>query len=105
MEGAARISAGLPLDRRLFAKHTVNEPALYSTVVQDWGTSLMISLEPGERASCLVELGHHAPTLNVEMTVSRLARAGKLSGFHFDDRSTAAVTSTAAVSTRAGPFS
>ena len=36
MEGAARISAGLPLDRRLFAEHTVNEPALYSTVVQDW---------------------------------------------------------------------
>ena len=65
----------------------------------------MISREPGEKASCLMDLGHRAPTVNVETTVSRLARAGKLSDFQFDERSTAAATSTAAPSTRAGPFS
>jgi len=33
----------------------------------------------------LVDLGHHAPSVNIEMIVSRLARFGKLGGFHFND--------------------
>lgn len=85
LESATRIYAGLPEDWRLFTEHKIYEPAFYSTVVQDWGTSLLIAQELGERAQCLVDLGHHAPTVNVEMIVSRLARAGKLGGFHFND--------------------
>ena len=85
MESAARIYEGLPEDWRLYIEHKIYEPAFYSTVVQDWGTSLMIATELGEKAQCLVDLGHHAPTVNVEMIVARLARAGKLGGFHFND--------------------
>jgi L-rhamnose isomerase/sugar isomerase len=85
VESAARIYDGLPEDWRLFTEHKVYEPAFYSTVVQDWGTNLMIAQELGDRAFCLVDLGHHAPTVNVEMIVSRLSRAGKLGGFHFND--------------------
>ena len=33
----------------------------------------------------LVDLGHHAPTTNVEVIVSRLVQFGKLGGFHFND--------------------
>ena len=85
LDSAREIYAGLPDDWRLFTEHKIYEPAFYSTVVQDWGTSLMIAQELGEKALCLVDLGHHAPTVNVEMIVSRLARAGKLGGFHFND--------------------
>jgi len=61
------------------------EPAFYSTVVQDWGTSYLIARELGEQALCLVDLGHHAPNVNVEMIVARLIRFGKLGGFHLND--------------------
>ncbi|WP_237168643.1 hypothetical protein [Paracoccus shandongensis] len=79
------IYAGLPDDWRLFSEHKIYEPAFYSTVVQDWGTSLMTAQELGPKAQCLVDLGHHAPNVNIEMIVARLVRAGKLGGFHFND--------------------
>ncbi|PSL18884.1 L-rhamnose catabolism isomerase [Shimia abyssi] len=79
------IYAGLPEDWRLFSEHKIYEPAFYSTVVQDWGTSLLTAQELGEKAMCLVDLGHHAPNVNIEMIVSRLVRANKLGGFHFND--------------------
>ena len=79
------IYAGLPDDWRLFSEHKIYEPAFYSTVVQDWGTSLMTAQELGDKAMCLVDLGHHAPNVNIEMIVSRLIHAGKLGGFHFND--------------------
>ena len=34
---------------------------------------------------CLVDLGHHAPNVNIEQIVARLHRFGKLGGFHFND--------------------
>lgn len=79
------IYAGLPDDWRIFSEHKIYEPAFYSTVVQDWGTSLLTAQELGEKAKCLVDLGHHAPNVNIEMIVSRLIHAGKLGGFHFND--------------------
>lgn len=85
MESMGQVYAGLPEDWRLFSEHKIYEPAFYSTVVQDWGTSLMIAQELGPKAQCLVDLGHHAPNVNIEMIVSRLIRAGKLGGFHFND--------------------
>ncbi|WP_128255438.1 L-rhamnose catabolism isomerase [Falsirhodobacter deserti] len=75
----------LPDDWRIFSEHKIYEPAFYSTVVQDWGTSLLTAQELGEKAMCLVDLGHHAPNVNIEMIVSRLIHAGKLGGFHFND--------------------
>ena len=79
------IYAALPENWRLFSEHKMYEPAFYSTVVQDWGTSLLAAQSLGPKAACLVDLGHHAPNVNIEMIVSRLAHAGKLGGFHFND--------------------
>ncbi|GAA6210098.1 L-rhamnose catabolism isomerase [Cognatishimia sp. WU-CL00825] len=79
------IYSGLPDDWQIFSEHKIYEPAFYSTVVQDWGTSLLTAQELGEKAKCLVDLGHHAPNVNIEMIVSRLIHAGKLGGFHFND--------------------
>ncbi|TMV36152.1 sugar isomerase, partial [Thioclava sp. BHET1] len=39
----------------------------------------------GPKAQCLVDLGHHAPNVNIEMIVARLIQFGKLGGFHFND--------------------
>ncbi|MCX8569074.1 L-rhamnose catabolism isomerase [Aminobacter sp. MET-1] len=79
------IYATLPDDWRLFTEHKMYEPAFYSTVVQDWGTNYIIAKELGDKAYCLVDLGHHAPNVNIEMIVSRLIQFGKLGGFHFND--------------------
>jgi len=85
LEAMHRVYAALPDDWQLFTEHKMYEPAFYSTVVQDWGSNYLIATELGPRASCLVDLGHHAPNVNIEMIVSRLARFGKLGGFHFND--------------------
>jgi L-rhamnose isomerase/sugar isomerase len=79
------IYAALPEGWRLFTEHKMYEPAFYSTVVQDWGTNYIIARELGPKAFCLVDLGHHAPNVNIEMIVSRLIQFGKLGGFHFND--------------------
>ncbi len=85
LDAMKEIYAKLPDDWRLFSEHKMYEPAFYSTVVQDWGTNYMIAKELGEKAFCLVDLGHHAPNVNIELIVSRLAQFGKLGGFHFND--------------------
>ena len=85
MDSLKAIYKGLPADWRLFTEHKMYEPAFYSTVVQDWGTNYIIAAELGPQAMCLVDLGHHAPNVNIEMIVSRLIRQGKLGGFHFND--------------------
>ena len=75
----------LPDDWRLFTEHKIYEPAFYSTVVQDWGTNYLIAQTLGDKAYCLVDLGHHAPNVNIEMIVARLVQFKKLGGFHFND--------------------
>lgn len=85
LDGLREIYAHLPERWRLFTEHKPYEPAFYATVVQDWGSSLMLAQALGEKASCLVDLGHHLPNTNVELIVARLITAGKLGGFHFND--------------------
>ncbi len=85
LESAAQIYAALPDDWRVFVEHKMYEPAFYSTVIQDWGSSLIAAESLGEKAFCLVDLGHHAPNVNIEMIVSRLLHRKKLGGFHFND--------------------
>ncbi len=85
LASAAEIYAALPEDWTLFTEHKMYEPAFYSTVVADWGSNLLIAQTLGDRAKCLVDLGHHAPNTNIEMIVARLIHAGKLGGFHFND--------------------
>ncbi|GAC1514255.1 MAG: L-rhamnose catabolism isomerase [Gemmatimonadaceae bacterium] len=79
------VYAALPTGWRLFTEHKPFEPAFYATVVQDWGSSLILAQALGERAQCLVDLGHHLPNTNIELVVARLLGVGKLGGFHFND--------------------
>ncbi len=85
LESLRVIYAALPDGWRLFIEHKLYEPAFYSTVINDWGTSYICAKELGEHAFSLVDLGHHAPNVNIEQVVSRLIQLGKLGGFHFND--------------------
>jgi L-rhamnose isomerase/sugar isomerase len=85
LESMGEIYNALPDDWRVFLEHKPYEPAFYSTVINDWGTSYYCAREIGSKAFCLVDLGHHAPNVNIEMIVSRLIQFGKLGGFHFND--------------------
>lgn len=80
-----RVHDALPEGWLLFTEHKPYEPAFYSTVVSDWGSSLLLAQAAGPSARCLVDLGHHLPNTNVEQVVSRLAMTGRLGGFHFND--------------------
>lgn len=85
LESLEEVYAALPEGWRLYTEHKPYEPAFYATVVQDWGSSLMLANRLGPQAQCLVDLGHHLPNTNVELVVARLITAGKLGGFHFND--------------------
>jgi L-rhamnose isomerase/sugar isomerase len=83
--GLRAIHDHLPDGWHMYTEHKPYEPAFYATVNQDWGSSLLLAQAAGERASCLVDLGHHLPNANIEQIVSRLAMVGRLGGFHFND--------------------
>ncbi len=85
LDATKQVYSALPNDWTLLTEHKMYEPAFYSTVVQDWGTNLLIAQQLGDKAKCLVDLGHHAPNVNIEMIVARLTQFGKLGGFHFND--------------------
>jgi L-rhamnose isomerase/sugar isomerase len=85
LDSLRQIYRALPAGFRLFIEHKLYEPAFYSTVLNDWGVSYHCTRELGERAFSLVDLGHHAPNVNIEMIVARLIQFGKLAGFHFND--------------------
>jgi L-rhamnose isomerase/sugar isomerase len=85
LAATAEVYARLPSDWQLFVEHKMYEPAFYSTVIQDWGSSYLAVTSLGPKAKCLVDLGHHAPNVNIEMIVSRLFQFGRLGGFHFND--------------------
>jgi L-rhamnose isomerase/sugar isomerase len=85
LESMGKVVKASPSDWRVFIEHKLYEPAFYSTVIQDWGTSYLAATELGPKAFCLVDLGHHAPNINIEMIVARLIQFRKLAGFHFND--------------------
>jgi L-rhamnose isomerase/sugar isomerase len=75
----------LPENWRMLVEYKPFEPAFYSTVINDWGTALMVCQELGPQAEVLVDLGHHLPNTNIEQVVARLISARRLGGFHFND--------------------
>ncbi len=85
LDSMRQVYAALPDDWRVYIEHKLYEPAFYSTVIQDWGSSYLAAKELGAKAFCLVDLGHHAPNVNIEMIVARLIQFRKLAGFHFND--------------------
>ena len=85
VDAAAKVYEALPAEWSMMLEHKMFEPAFYSSVISDWGSSLMAAQELGDQCKCLVDLGHHAPNVNIEQIVARLNRAKKLGGFHFND--------------------
>jgi L-rhamnose isomerase/sugar isomerase len=85
LEAMGQVYMALPADWQVFMEHKLYEPAFYSTVISDWGSNFAAALELGPKAKCLVDLGHHAPNVNIEQIVARLVRFNKLAGFHFND--------------------
>jgi L-rhamnose isomerase/sugar isomerase len=85
LAGLQEIYTHLPAGWEMYTEHKPYEPAFYSSVNNDWGTSLLLAQGTGDRAKCLVDLGHHLPNTNIEQVVSRLAMVGRLGGFHFND--------------------
>jgi len=85
LDAAAQVYAALPEDWRMLLEHKMYEPAFYSSVISDWGSSILAAQTLGDKCKCLVDLGHHAPNVNIEQIVARLHAFGKLGGFHFND--------------------
>jgi L-rhamnose isomerase/sugar isomerase len=85
LDSMRAVYKALPDDWSVFIEHKLYEPAFYSTVIQDWGTNYLAASALGPKALCLVDLGHHAPNVNIEMIVARLIQFKKLAGFHFND--------------------
>lgn len=75
----------LPNDWKMFIEYKPYEPNFYSTVIRDWGTSLLLAESCGSKAFTLVDLGHHLPNTNIEQIVATLMMKGRLGGFHFND--------------------
>ncbi|MBX2891945.1 MAG: sugar isomerase [Saprospiraceae bacterium] len=84
-EALQEIYRHLPDDWRMFIEYKPYEPNFYSMVVQDWGTSHFLAQCCGEKAFCLVDLGHHLPNTNIEQIVATLLMLRRLGGFHFND--------------------
>jgi L-rhamnose isomerase / sugar isomerase len=85
LDSLRQIYEKMPDDFVMLLEYKPYEPNFYSTVIQDWGSSLLLSMKTGERCYSLVDLGHHLPNTNIEQIVSRLMMQGKLGGFHFND--------------------
>jgi L-rhamnose isomerase/sugar isomerase len=70
----------------LLVEYKLYEPAFYATDLADWGSALLVCQDLGDNARVLVDLGHHAQGVNIEQIVMLLHGAGRLGGFHFNDR-------------------
>jgi L-rhamnose isomerase/sugar isomerase len=85
LESLQEIYAQLPDDWKVYVEYKAYEPNFYSTVIQDWGSSLLFCQKLGAKADVLVDLGHHLPNANIEQIVATLMMEGRLAGFHFND--------------------
>jgi L-rhamnose isomerase/sugar isomerase len=86
LDSLGRVYAEMPEEQTLLVEYKFFEPAFYATDLADWGSALLVCQALGERAQVLVDLGHHAQGTNVEQIVGLLADAGRLGGFHFNNR-------------------
>lgn len=86
LETLHEIYGALGDEIELLVEYKLYEPAFYATDLADWGSALLVCQELGDRAKVLVDLGHHAQGVNIEQIVTLLDGAGRLGGFHFNDR-------------------
>ena len=85
-ESLQQIYAALDDDHRLLVEYKLFEPYFYAMDLPDWGSALLHCLALGERASVVLDTGHHAPGTNIEFIVMQLLRAGRLGAFDFNSR-------------------
>ena len=85
-EALGEVHEELEPDQRLLVEYKPFEPAFYHTDLADWGMSLLIARETGDKARVLVDTGHHYQSQNIEQIVVWLLREKMLGGFHFNDR-------------------
>jgi L-rhamnose isomerase/sugar isomerase len=81
-----QVYAALPENSRMLLEYKLFEPGFYFTDLSDWGVALGHCQALGEKAQVLVDLGHHAQTVNIEAIVAHLLDEGRLGGFHFNAR-------------------
>jgi L-rhamnose isomerase / sugar isomerase len=86
VDALCEVYGALAHEMELLVEYKLYEPAFYATDLADWGSTLLLCQELGDRANVLVDLGHHAQGVNIEQIVSLLHGAGRLGGFHFNDR-------------------
>jgi L-rhamnose isomerase/sugar isomerase len=86
IDSLTRVYEALPDEQELLVEYKLFEPAFYATDLADWGSALLTCQKLGERARVLVDLGHHAPGVNIEQIVAILAGEDRLGGFHFNNR-------------------
>ena len=85
-EGLQAVYDRMPADMRMLLEYKFFEPSFYHTDLCDWGMSYVICKHLGLQAQVLVDLGHHAPGVNIEHLVAFLLDEGMLGGFHFNNR-------------------
>lgn len=85
-EGLQALYDAMDPDMTLFVEYKFFEPGFYTTDLMDWGISFLMCSQLGERARVLVDLGHHAPNVNIEHIIAILLDEQKLGGFHLNDR-------------------
>jgi L-rhamnose isomerase / sugar isomerase len=85
-EALAAVYQRLGEGQRMVLEYKLFEPAFYHTDVPDWGTAYAHTLKLGEKASVVVDTGHHAPGTNIEFIVAFLLRERKLGAFDLNSR-------------------
>jgi L-rhamnose isomerase/sugar isomerase len=86
LECLREVYAAMPGTMQMLLEYKYYEPAFYHTDLADWGCALTLCQKLGPQAQVLVDLGHHAPGVNVEHIVALLLDEEKLGGFHFNAR-------------------
>jgi L-rhamnose isomerase/sugar isomerase len=86
LECLGEVTSALPASMTLLVEYKLYEPAFYHTDLADWGAALLVCQTLGEQAKVLVDLGHHAQSVNIEHIVATLLAEGRLGGFHFNNR-------------------
>ncbi|MFC4640341.1 L-rhamnose isomerase [Deinococcus hohokamensis] len=85
-EALAQVHDALPEGSRMLVEYKLFEPAFYATDLFDWGAAYAHCVAIGDKAQVLVDLGHHAQSVNIEQIVAFLLDEGRLGGFHFNAR-------------------
>jgi L-rhamnose isomerase/sugar isomerase len=85
-DALTEIYAALDPDQTLLVEYKLFEPYFYAMDIPDWGSALLHCLALGDRASVVLDTGHHAPGTNIEFIVMQLLRAGRLGAFDLNSR-------------------